>query len=480
MNVTQGRLSFKVEIDQHPTGLTSYAGVPLFVETARALGLPVLVERVLGQKWGHRRGYSAFDLILAILVGIVAGAKDVDDIAAMRQDKGLQVLLELKKWPSASTIKRFLYWFHELPQWMGGEKGRALLPPESAALVALGKVNREIVEALQERRCFDTVTIDLDATLIQSSKVEALPHYDGGRGFQPWIAYCPEMGLVLRDQFRDGNVPASLGALHQIKRSVLAVPSGVKKIAVRGDSAMYCPKALVWMDQRDIEFGISMPMMPELRTRIEGLPESSWDRHRKPNPFGGLLPTDLQIAEVEFVSNTMATSKKGRPFRVLVVRRVEDQATLFGPSGKVHEVDGRRWCLALITNRWEGSAEDVWNWSRERCGTVERAHSELKNDLAAGVMPCGRFQSNAAWFRLNVLAYNILAALQLLALPKPMQAWRPATIRFRLLNLAGRIVHHSRQLVLRLPWIGDLVDLYRDGRDRLWSPRHVRQPIPGT
>lgn len=481
MKVNQGRLAFKVEMDQHPASLTSYAGVPLFVEAALALGLPDMIERTLGQKWGHRKGYSAAELTLCILVGIVAGAKDVDDIAAMGQDKGLLRLLELKTWPSASAIKRFLYWFHELPQWAGGEKGRAVVPAESAPLVALGKVNRAIVEALQERRSFDHITIDLDATLIESAKVEALPHYDGGRGFQPWIAYSPEMGIVLRDQFRDGNVPASLGAFNQIKRSVLALPPGVKKIAVRGDSAMYCPKALTWMDGRDIEFAISMPMMPELRARIGALPESAWSRHRKPNPFGGLLPTDLEIAEVEFVSNAMATSKKGRPFRVIVVRRVDDQATLFGPSGKVHNEDGRRWYLALITNRWDGPAEQVWNWSRERCGTVEMAHSELKNDLAAGVMPCGRFQSNAAWFRLNVLAYNILASLQVLALPRRMRSWRPATLRFRLLNLAGRIVRHSRELVLRLPWVGDLVDLYREARERLWNPRlrHL-EPAPAT
>lgn len=480
MKVNQGRLGFKVEMDQRPAGLTSYAGIPLFVETARALGLPALVERFLGQKWGHRRGYSAADLILIILVGIVAGAKNVADISAMGQDKGLQVLLGLKRWPSESVIKRFLYWFHELPKWTAGERGRAVIPVESASLGALGKVNREIVQALQERRSFDKITIDLDATIIESAKVEALPHYDGGRGFQPWIAYSPEMGIVLRDQFRDGNVPASMGALNQIKRSVLAVPTGVKKIAVRGDTAMYCPKALTWMDGKGIDFGISMPMVSDLRARIEALPASSWSRHRKLNPFGGVIPTDLEIAEVEFVSNAMATSKKGQPFRILVVRRVDEQGALFGASGKVRDENGRRWYLALITNKWDEPAEQVWSWSRERCGSVEMAHAELKNDLAAGVMPCGRFQSNAAWFRFNVLAYNILSSLQLLALPKPMQAWRPATLRFRLLNLAGRIVHHSRELVLRLPWIADLVDVYREARERLWNPRHHHRPAPAT
>jgi hypothetical protein len=40
---------------------------------------------------------------MILLAGIAAGARDVDDIAAMGQDKGLQELLELAKWPSAST-----------------------------------------------------------------------------------------------------------------------------------------------------------------------------------------------------------------------------------------------------------------------------------------------------------------------------------------------------------------------------------------
>ena len=32
-------------------------------------------------------------------------------------------------------------------------------------------------------------------------------------------------------------------------------------------------------------------------------------------------------------------------------------------------------------------------------------------------MPCGRFGANAAWFRLNVLTYNVLSAFKRLTLP---------------------------------------------------------------
>ncbi|MBI3893450.1 MAG: hypothetical protein HY303_18180 [Candidatus Wallbacteria bacterium] len=59
------------------------------------------------------------------------------------------------------------------------------------------------------------------------------------------------------------------------------------------------------------------------------------------------------------------------------------------------------------------------------------------------------------------------------ALQPSMQKWRPATLRYRLLNQAGRIVEHTRQLVLRLPWVDDLVELCRRCRERLWQESPV-------
>ena len=42
---------------------------------------------------------------------------------------------------------------------------------------------------------------------------------------------------------------------------------------------------------------------------------------------------------------------------------------------------GRRWYLAMVSNMWEGTPEAVWNWAKERCGTVELVHSVIKSDL---------------------------------------------------------------------------------------------------
>jgi hypothetical protein len=89
-----------------------------------------------------------------------------------------------------------------------------------------------------------------------------------------------------------------------------------------------------------------------------------------------------------------------------------------------------------------------------KAGTIEGAHEVLKNELAAGVMPCGRFGANAAWLRLAVLTYNLLSALKRLALPPELLAARPKRLRFLIFNTAGRIIHHARSVICRLKHLG--------------------------
>jgi hypothetical protein len=70
-------------------------------------------------------------------------------------------------------------------------------------------VNVDLIQELG-RRCADQriATIDLDNTIIESAKQEALPTYEGGRGYQPVLAVWAEMDVIVADQFRDGNVSA--------------------------------------------------------------------------------------------------------------------------------------------------------------------------------------------------------------------------------------------------------------------------------
>ena len=69
---------------------------------------------------------------------------------------------------------------------------------------------------------------------------------------------------------------------------------------------------------------------------------------------------------------------------------------------------------------------------------------------SSGALPSGQFGTNAGWFRLNVLTYNLLSLLKRAALPGEFWPARPKRLRFLLFNTVGKVVHHARRLLLRL------------------------------
>lgn len=106
--------------------------------------------------------------------------------------------------------------------------------------------------------------------------------------------------------------------------------------------------------------------------------------------------------------------------------------------------------FAVRSSLWDWKPQRLLEWHRERAGPIEAAHAVIKNELARGVLPYGRFGANAAWRRLAVLAFNVLTALRRLALPAELLTARPKRLRFLSFNAPGKLVRQARQLILRL------------------------------
>jgi hypothetical protein len=82
---------------------------------------------------------------------------------------------------------------------------------------------------------------------------------------------------------------------------------------------------------------------------------------------------------------------------------------------------------------WGG--EELIHWYHERCGKSEEAHFSMKEDLAGGRLPSGKFGENAAWRSIMVLAHNLNTAMKNLV---PQESWvtkKMKAIRFHLINL---------------------------------------------
>lgn len=457
----EGLLPFKLIEDESGEALTSYSGLPLVVETCEALGLARLVERHVRIKQ-RQRGFSESEYVQSLIALMAAGGDCLEDIERLRSDKGLKLLVG--EIPSAEAARFFLYGFHDEKLLEGRPEDGAFIPRESAPLAGLWEVQREVVLKASRKDAPQQATIDQDATVVESHKEQSQMTYLGERGYQPVINYWVEQDLILSDEFRDGNVPAGMDPLTSFLRAVRALPQSVETIYFRSDSAAYQHKLLDKMregielhgKQIPVYFAISADVSDVLRGKIASLNESAWKSLRKLTAKG-LIEGRKEWAEVEFIPSAASVKKDMKPDRYLAIRVRPWQGELFSDGNSYHY-------YAVVTNRWEMDGEELLRWQRERCGSVEKVHDVVKNDLAGGVMPCGRFYANAAWWRLNCLCYNVISIMKRKALPQSFWPVRMKALRFHLIGVAGKVVSHARMTFLKITegLIG-----YREARSQL-------------
>jgi hypothetical protein len=456
------RLDFELDHEIGIGAVTAHGGVPALVEHFRSSGAAAEVDRAVSCK-RRQRGLSASEMVESLVALWACGGEPCEDLDRLRGDQGLALLLG-HGLPAAQTARDFLARFEEpdLPL-LGG--GASAVRAESAALQGLAAASAAVVTDLQRRAQRAVATIDVDATILASSKRAARIAYDGQRGYQPVVAVWAEQDVILADEFRDGNVSASTGNRRVIERALAALPEGVEKVFLRADSALYDHGLMVMLDQRKVGFAISVPVSPGLKRRMTGLDEAAWRFEREDGD------AVRHWAELDYLPDGALTQRDGavRRLRYIAIRITKTQGALFADGSEV-----KHFCV--VTNRADspdGDAGDLLRWHRGKAGTVEHAHHVLANELAAMALPSQRFGANAAWFRMNVILYNLLSAFKRLALPEELHRVRPKRLRFLVLNTLARLVCHARERLLRC------ADAFaRAALDRFRVRIHGPPPVP--
>ena len=451
----EGEFLFQLDPEPLEERVTAYGGIPLFVQAVRSLDVPGRVKQHLRIKQ-RQRGLDEAGYVESFLVLNALGGDCLEDFDRLREDEGLSEMLGHEV-PSPEAARKFLYQFHDETKLQDAQKELAVgqvsyIAEESAPLRGLAQVNQEMVQEVG-RRCPEQkmATIDLDATIIESYKREAQPTYQGGSGYQPMLALWAEMNLVLADEFRDGNVPAQKEPLRVARRAFEALPATVREYSFRGDSACWEKELLQWLrdenrtdgPQGPITFGISVRMTPNLKKHMARLTESLWKPYRED---AGMISECADL--LNYWPEEEERPEGAGPLRYIAIRMRKRQGELFADGSEVKY-------FAVGSNRWDWDAARLLQWQREKAGTIEALHDVLKNELAAGVMPCGRLGANAAWLRLAVMTHNVLTALKRLALPEKWLTARPKRMRFQIFCSPGKLVSHARQTRLRVRRLRD-------------------------
>lgn len=416
--------------------ITPWAGATLLIELGRKCGAMETAERVLPQKKSSR-GLTHGQMVESLVLLSALGGECIEDMERLRQDQGLAVVLGYAP-PAPETARQWLDKFHDEEVLADKPLQGSFLPSESAPLVGLKEVDRRVIWAYgQATSTGREVTLDVDAHIVETSKAEASYCYEGYKAFQPLVVGWAETGLILAEEFRDGNVPAGKGIKRMVDEAYETLPQGEWEVRVRSDSAGYEGDNLDHWEQRGWKFAVSADMSPSLREEIEGLPEVEWKPWKEEK--GGMI---REWAEVPYVPGRVYEKKDQKPYRYVAIRVRRQQGELFGDGTKARH-------YAVVSNWWERDGKDLLEWHRGKAGTIEHIHHILTNELAAGVYPSGKHGANAAWLRLQVLTHNLLQLLKAVALPEEYATARPKRLRFAVFTHFGRVISHASQRLLR-------------------------------
>ena len=440
------------EIDPRPLDemASPHAGLLATSRALRSLKIPDLIAANLKLKQ-RQRGCSDAQYVESVVLLQTAGGECPEDMSLLAGDDCLERGLGFPL-PKTGAVRAFLNRFHDEDLELARplrEVQKSFIMPSSAAVQGLqavlaGSVRRTAKLYAQQAQPWRIATVDQDATLIESHKENALAHYEGGRGYQPMVAVWAEADLVLADEFRDGNVPALQEPLTCAKLAFAALPDNTEQRYFRGDSACHENHLLGWLKHADraqepggrIGFAVSARMSGDLAKALAQIADSQWKTFN--TEADG---TSRQWAEVDFVPGEAGEKKDTKPLRYVGLRLLKPQGVLFNDGSDRHH-------HAVVTNLdWDGAK--LLHWHREKAGTVEHVHDEIKNALAGGHMPSQHFAVNAAWFKLALLSYNIASAIKGLCFSPQERTARFKKYRLLLVHLAGRMSRFQCKLRLR-------------------------------
>jgi hypothetical protein len=373
-----------------------HAGLPSVSRAYCSLGLPALVTANLSLR-KRQRGFAEVQFIESISLLQSVGGECPEDMHLLAGDSCLERGLGYRP-PKATAAREFLERFHdkELEKLRPKrEVQKSFIFPSSQPVAALQQVQSGLVRRIaklyaQAGQAQRMATVDQDATIIESHKEAAYWHYEERRGYQPMVAVWAEADLVLADEFRDGNVPAKQDPLTCAKLAFAALPETVTRRYFRGDSACHEQELLEWLRHPDrqqesggrIGFAVSAVMSQPLGEATRKVVEAEWKTFGKEDD--GTL---RQWAEVDFVPGDKTEHKESQPLRYVGLRLLKPQGVLFKDGTDRH-------FHAVITNEsTEGGR--LLDWHREKAGTVEHTHDEVKNELGGRHVPSQRFGVNS-------------------------------------------------------------------------------------
>jgi len=404
--------------------LTSRSGEIIFGEYLKAIGVDKLCEAYLPQPQSNR-GYAPFNFIQPLLLMLHSGGRSLDDIRMIQSDAAMKEVLHIKNVPTADGTGKWL-------------KRHGLI-----GMYAVEKMNKALLKRYL-KRIAEALVLDIDASVIESHKSTAAYTYKMFPGFTPMIGHI-NGGYIIHSEFRSGNIAPADNNLSFIQRCEAQLPKEKNIAFVRADSASYQAELFDYCQNNDITYTVGAHLDSAILKSINAIQE--WE----------VLSThDGKTHHVkEEVSEFIHTmNHTNHAFRLIVIKKTTTPILtglekIFSEEELLAYASERYHVIATNADEEEMSMQDIVMFYRRRGDTSENRIKELKNGFNLKYLPTSDFIANAFYFQIGVLSYNLFVLFKE-TLQQSWQCHTIQTLRYKLYNIAGKVITHSRQTILKV------------------------------
>jgi hypothetical protein len=254
--------------------------------------------------------------------------------------------------------------------------------------------------------------------------------------------------LVIAYEFKEGNDNG--GKLKIIKQAFDNMPEGKEIVKVLLDSEYYTNEVIEYLTDKGVSWAIAADKDSAVLEAIRGIPEGEWRPHKTREG----ITTDREVAET-----VHATNKGQVAFRLVVLRWRNKQGNLFEDPYNYH-------CIA--TNMVVENAEEVI-WRYNGRSQIENHIKEIKGGFGMERLPSGDFLANAVYFGIGIMSYNLFIAQKLLTMPNEWQTKSIKSIRWLVVEVAGKLIEHGRQVILKIAASVEKYRIYLQMRRRIYT-----------
>lgn len=394
--------------------ITSDGGVMLLAAAERRVGIAERLAQLIADPRNPLLvTHSVADILRARMLAIACGYEDADDLDDLRTDPGFKLACG------------------RLP-----DSGADLCSQPTVSRWENAPTLREVVRmtyAMVDAYCASfagpprAVTLDIDDTVDVVHGHQQLSlfnaHYDD-RCFLPVHVYDTATARPVAVLLRPGKTPSGSEIRSHLRRLVRRIRTHwpMTRLTIRGDGHYGRPEVMAWCEANGIDYIFGLPGNAVLDRLTEPAADDVRVRHAECE-----APVVRRYAETRYGAKSWACERR-------VAARIE---------ASCNGLDRRY----VVTNLKHGSAE--WLYDTLYCarGQAENLIKLHKSQLASDRTSCRSPLANQVRLVLHTAAYWLMLTVRdAIPKPQPLASAEFATLRMRLIKIAGRIIETATRV----------------------------------